>query len=115
MKKAREVAERSMKKGTLPFGCVLVNENNEGIEEGANTVITDKDSIAHCAINLVHQLAGKYDGQYLNKSPLYASTEPCPSIYYIFKRLLEYGGRKAAVSGPLPEEEAKAIYMNWLK
>jgi len=144
LNKTFEVAKRSMDNGNLPFGCILVNAKGEIIEEGENTVITDKDSIAHCEINLTHQLAGKYDWQYLNQSIVYASTEPCPMctaailwsgigklVYalgkegyhtvadttnpdHLFemssKKLLEHGGRKIEVIGPLTEEESKLIY-----
>jgi tRNA(Arg) A34 adenosine deaminase TadA len=78
LKAALQVAERSMTKGNLPFGCVLADARGNVIEEGENTVITSLDSIAHCEINLVHQLAGKFDSNYLESCSLYASTEPCP-------------------------------------
>ena len=72
------VARHSMEKGNLPFGCVLADPEGNVIEEGENTVITAKDSIAHCEINLVHQLAGKYEPAFLEQCTVYASTEPCP-------------------------------------
>ena len=148
LKKALEVAERSMHKGNLPFGCILVDAKGDIIEEGENTVLTSKDNIAHCEINLVHQLAGRYDWDYLNQCTVYASTEPCPmctaAIFWsgigkiVFalskegfhaianttnpdhlfdlssKALLEHGGRKVEVTGPLMEEETKAVYTKWL-
>ncbi|MBI1341645.1 MAG: nucleoside deaminase [Terrimonas sp.] len=146
--KAMEIAKRSMEKGNLPFGCLLADGNGLIIEEGENTVITNKDNIAHCEINLVHQLAGKYEWEYLNNCTVYASTEPCPmcsgAIFwsgigkivfalskegyhetagthnpaYIFDMksgvLLEHGGRKVKVIGPLMEQEAKKMYAQWL-
>jgi len=149
LKKALDVAERSMHKGNLPFGCILVNASGDVIEEGENTVLISKDNIAHCEINLVHKLAGKYDWLFLNQCTVYASTEPCPmctaAIFWsgigkiVFalskegfhaianttnpnhlfelssQKLLEYGGRKVEVVGPLMEEEAKALYSKWLK
>jgi len=78
LRAALDVAERSMKKGNLPFGCLLADVDGNIIEEGENTVITTQDSIAHCEINLVHRLAGKFDFAYLNDCTVYASTEPCP-------------------------------------
>ena len=148
LQKALEVAERSMQKGNLPFGCILVNANGNIIEEAENTVISDKDNIAHCEINLVHKLTAKFDWDYLNHCTVYASTEPCPMctgaifwsgigklVYALSKEgfhavahtdnpdhifnmhaseLLNTGGRKVEVSGPLMEEEAKALYRKWL-
>lgn len=78
LRAALEVARRSLEKGNLPFGCILADGEGNVLEEGENTVVTDKDSIAHCEINLVHQLAGKYESLYLQDCTLYASTEPCP-------------------------------------
>ena len=48
------------------------------LERAENTVITDNDTIAHCEINLVHQLAGKYGAGFLSTCTIYAGTEPCP-------------------------------------
>jgi tRNA(Arg) A34 adenosine deaminase TadA len=48
------------------------------LHEAENTVITQKDSIAHCEINLVHSIAGRFDADYLQQCTVYASTEPCP-------------------------------------
>lgn len=72
------VAQRSLERGNLPFGCLLADASGNILEEGENTVVTDKDAIAHCEINLVHQLAGKYEPEFLKTCTLYASTEPCP-------------------------------------
>jgi len=43
-----------------------------------NTVVTDNDSIAHCEINLIHQIRGKYQVSFLQNCAVHASTEPCP-------------------------------------
>lgn len=75
---ALEVGRQSQQNGNLPFGCILADNNGNVIERGENTVVTANDSIAHCEINLVHQLAGKYELAFLNSCTLYAGTEPCP-------------------------------------
>jgi tRNA(Arg) A34 adenosine deaminase TadA len=67
-----------MEKGNLPFGCILADAEGSIIEEGENTVITERDGIAHCEINLVHRLAGKFEWGYLESCSVYASAEPCP-------------------------------------
>ena len=72
------VAKRSLDKGNLPFGCLLADPSGNVLEEGENSVVTDGDAIGHCEINLVHQLAGKYDTEFLKTCTVYASTEPCP-------------------------------------
>ena len=78
LRKSLEVARTSYEKGNLPFGCILVDESGNILEKGENTVVTTKDAIAHCEINLVHQFAGKYDALFLKNCTVYASTEPCP-------------------------------------
>lgn len=78
LRESLQVALRSHQKGNLPFGCILVDETGTIIEEGENTVVTDDNSIAHCEINLVNKLAGKYKPEFLETCTVYASTEPCP-------------------------------------
>jgi tRNA(Arg) A34 adenosine deaminase TadA len=78
LRRSLAVAKRSMEKENLPFGCLLADADGNVLEEGENTVITADDSIGHCEINLIHQLAGKYSTRFLNSCTLYASTEPCP-------------------------------------
>lgn len=75
---ALDVANASRLRGDLPFGCLLADEKGTILLKGENTVITDNDPIAHCEINLVHQLARKFNSDYLMHCTMYASTEPCP-------------------------------------
>ena len=144
-----QIARRSQENGNLPFGCLLADQNGTILEEAENTVVSDQDSIAHCEINLVHQLAGKYDEAFLKECTVYASTEPCPmcsgAIFWsgigklvfalskngyhaiagttnpahIFdlssEALLQFGGRKVIVTGPLLEKEAIAFYKELLR
>jgi tRNA(adenine34) deaminase len=77
LRKALEVAKRSMDKGNLPFGCIMTGPDDIILLEGENTVITDEDRIAHCEINLIHQLNSQVELHFLENCTLYASTEPC--------------------------------------
>lgn len=142
---AIEVAKESKKKGNLPFGCVLVNEDGKVVLKGENTIHTDHDCLAHAEINLIREACKKYDFSYLNSCSIYTSDEPCPmctaaiywsgigrlvyglskSAYYkivgrdnpnwVFemptRELLEKGGRKLEVIGPLIEEEAAVLHL----
>jgi tRNA(Arg) A34 adenosine deaminase TadA len=78
MRRTFDIARKCLENGDLPFGCLLTDADGNIIEEGWNTVVTSKDNIAHCEINLLHQLSGKYDTDYLHQCTLYAITEPCP-------------------------------------
>jgi tRNA(Arg) A34 adenosine deaminase TadA len=77
LRKALEVAKRSMDKGNLPFGCIMTGPDDIILLEGENTVVTDEDRIAHCEINLIHQLSSRIEPHFLENCTLYASTEPC--------------------------------------
>jgi len=148
LRKSLDVAKQSMNKGNLPFGCLLTGSAGEILLVGENTVITDKDAIAHCEINLVHQLKDKFDPEFLQQCTVYASTEPCPmcsaaifwsgigrivfalskEVYHSVaqtsnpahimnmkaEEILNSGGRRVEITGPLLEEEAKLLYADWL-
>ncbi|HYH15053.1 MAG TPA: nucleoside deaminase [Flavisolibacter sp.] len=77
-RRALAIAKESVEKGNLPFGCLLADSSGVILEEAGNTVITDKNAIAHCEMNLVQQMAGKYEAGFLQSCTVYASTEPCP-------------------------------------
>lgn len=78
LQKSLEVAKQSKDKGNLPFGCILVAPGGELLLTGENSVNTDVDAIAHCEINLAHQLKGRFELDFLQQCTVYASTEPCP-------------------------------------
>ena len=99
--RALEIAKRSQDNGNLPFGCLLADEKGNILLEGENTVLTDNDSIAHCEINLIHEIAG--------------STNPAHIFDSSAKKLLSYGRRKIELLGPLLEQEAIELYKRWLK
>jgi tRNA(Arg) A34 adenosine deaminase TadA len=90
LRQALAVAKRSKEKGNLPFGCLLAGPDGTILEEGENTVVTSANAIAHCEINLLQQLGGKYSPEYLQQCSIYASTEPCPMCAVgIFGRVSE--------------------------
>ena len=77
IRKAIQVAQRSKQNGNLPFACILVDDKGNVILEGENSVITDKDSLAHAEINLIRQASGKFEKEFLNQCTIYTSGEPC--------------------------------------
>jgi len=141
---AIEMATLAKQKGNLPFGCVLVNKDNEVIIKAENTINSDRDCLAHAEINLIREASKKYSYSFLNECSIYTSDEPCPmctsAIYWsgigklvyglskkeyyrivgrenpnwVFemptRELLQKGGRKLVVIGPLLEEEASIIH-----
>lgn len=78
LRRTLELAELSLLEGNLPFGCLLADKEGNTLLEEVNTVITAKDPIGHCEINLVHTLKDQFTAEELSECMLYASTEPCP-------------------------------------
>jgi len=143
---AIKMANQAKQNGNLPFGCVLVNKDNEVILKAENTINSDSDCLAHAEINLIREASKKYSYSFLNECTIYTSDEPCPmctsAIYWsgigklvyglskkeyykivgrenpnwVFemptRELLQKGGRKLVVIGPLLEEEASIIHKN---
>jgi tRNA(Arg) A34 adenosine deaminase TadA len=72
------VAKRSKLNGNLAYGCLLVDENNNILLEGENSVLTDADALGHAEINLIREASKLYSADFLNKCTIYTSDEPCP-------------------------------------
>lgn len=67
------------KKGDLPYGAVIVN-NDEVVIRGYNTAQTDNDVSAHGEINVLKAFTKKYGYALdaLEGYTLYTTCEPCP-------------------------------------
>ena len=67
------------KKGDLPYGSVIVKDN-EIVMRGYNTAQTDKDVSAHAELNLLRAFTKQhgYSLDALSGYTLYATGEPCP-------------------------------------
>ena len=78
LRAAFDIAKRSQTNGNLPYGCLLVDENNQIILEGENSVVTESDSLGHAEINLIREASKRYTPEFLNKCTIYTSDEPCP-------------------------------------
>lgn len=67
------------KKGDLPYGSVIVKDN-EIVMRGYNTAQTDNDVSAHAELNLLRAFTKQhgYSLDALSGYTLYATGEPCP-------------------------------------
>lgn len=67
------------KKGDLPYGAVIVKDN-EVIIRGYNTAQTDNDVSAHAEINALRTFTKQYGYSLdaLSDCTLYTTCEPCP-------------------------------------
>lgn len=75
---AVESAKSARAKGNHPFGCVLVDsENDHAIIEAGNSVVTTDDATSHAEMNVVRMACQSYTKEFLRQCTLYASAEPC--------------------------------------
>ena len=67
------------KKGDLPYGAVIVKDN-EIVMRGYNTAQTDNDVSAHAELNILRAFTKQhgYSLDALSGYTLYATGEPCP-------------------------------------
>ena len=67
------------KKGDLPYGAVIVKDN-EIVMRGYNTAQTDNDVSAHAELNILRAFTIKhgYSLDALSDYTLYTTCEPCP-------------------------------------
>ena len=67
------------KKGDLPYGAVIVKDN-EIVMRGYNTAQTDNDVSAHAELNILRAFTKQYSYSLdaLSGYTLYATGEPCP-------------------------------------
>ncbi len=78
LKQAIDLAARSVRDGSSPFGCVIVNRDGQVVGQGYNRVVADADPTAHgeiVAIRDACRTIGSFD---LSGCVLYSSCEPCP-------------------------------------
>ena len=71
-------AVRARARGNHAFGGLLVDAEGEPVLAAQNSVVTDKDVIAHAEINMVRAASGKFQPEQLKTFTLYVSAEPCP-------------------------------------
>ncbi len=71
-------AVRARARGNHAFGALLVDAEGEPVLAAQNSVVTDKDVIAHVEINLIRAASRKFTPEQLKTCTLYVSAEPCP-------------------------------------
>lgn len=77
MRRAIELAQKSVDNGGGPFGAVVVKEG-EIIAESSNSVTIDNDPTAHAEINAIRSACKTLDSFELIGCEIYSSCEPCP-------------------------------------
>jgi tRNA(Arg) A34 adenosine deaminase TadA len=143
LKKTLTIAKQSVKNGNHPFGALLVLDG-QIVAESENTVITDLDVTRHAELNLISNFIHRFSPSERERMTLYSSTEPCAMctgaiVWSGIKRIiygcsseelkriakgkfsiecrniLDHSKDRYYVEGPLLEEEAAQIHLEFWK
>jgi tRNA(adenine34) deaminase len=77
MEMAIQEARKADKKGEVPIGAVLVNEDREILSISHNQPITLSDPTAHAEILVLREAAAQSQNYRLLNTVLYVTVEPC--------------------------------------
>lgn len=100
MKSACDLAALSVKRGSGPFGAVILQKNtNEIVGKGHNRVVIENDPTLHAEIVAIRAACHYLDKFQLDDCVLYTSCEPCPmclsAAYWARIPTIYYGNTKA--------------------
>lgn len=85
MTRCIELAELSVINGDLPFGSLIVKDD-EIVSESAQTVFKSNDATNHAEINVLRK-AQKVLGNDLSECTLYTNCEPCAMCSFVINEL----------------------------
>jgi tRNA(Arg) A34 adenosine deaminase TadA len=99
MQKACELANKSVDRGSGPFGAVIVkNDTQEIIGKGHNMVTLENDPTMHAEIVAIRNACHTLNTFKLEGCTLYTSCEPCPmclsASYWAHIPVIYYGNTK---------------------
>ncbi len=77
MQQAYQQAVLAQSAGEVPVGAVLINQNNELIGLGRNTLQNSHDPSGHAEINAIRQASQIVKNHRLLDTTLYVTLEPC--------------------------------------
>jgi tRNA(adenine34) deaminase len=82
MNLALEEAEKAFKKGEVPVGCIIVDENDNIVSKTHNLKEAIKDTTAHAEILAIKEASQANDDWRLIGHTAYITLEPCPMCMY---------------------------------
>jgi tRNA(adenine34) deaminase len=77
MEKAIELAKEGEKKGDIPIGAIVVNNEKEIIGKGFNQKHLTKDALMHAEIVALKEASSNIGDWRLNHCTMYVTAEPC--------------------------------------
>jgi len=104
LKKAIEIAEKGISKGSGPFGAV-VTKNGEILASANNMVVLSHDPTAHAEVLAIRKASEILKSHNLSGCVIYTSCEPCPmclgAIYWAGIKKVVYASDRtdAATAG----------------
>ena len=95
LRRAIDVADRSVANGNLPFGALLADPEGNVLLEAENSDITGKSTLNHAETNLMRMAVSDLTPEQIAAATLYTSCEPCAmcsgSMYWGGLNRLVYG------------------------
>lgn len=86
LRRCIDLAESAVKKGNMPFGAVLVDDEGQILLEQENIEISESNCTGHAETQLMVEASKRYDKEFLWGCSLYTTVEPCAmcagSIYW---------------------------------
>ena len=95
LRRAIEVASRSVANGNLPFGALLADPDGNVLLEAENSDITGRSTLNHAETNLMRMAVSNLTSEQIAAATLYTSCEPCAmcsgSMYWGGLNRMVYG------------------------
>lgn len=74
-------ADKSIKSGNPPFGCVITDSEGNIVARDHNTQNSDNDPTAHAEIKALRQLGQKIGSRYLDGYVMFANASSCSMCF----------------------------------
>jgi tRNA(Arg) A34 adenosine deaminase TadA len=95
LRRAIEVATRSVTNGNLPFGALLADPDGNVLLEAENTDLTGRSTLNHAETNLMRMAVDSLTSEQIATATFYTSCEPCAmcsgSMYWGGLNRMVYG------------------------
>ncbi len=92
-----------------------MDESGQILMEAENTVISANDPTGHAELNLIRKASEKFNGEFLGRCALYASTEPCPmcagAIFWANVRKVVFGLGEKSLYEMVGFESEEVLYL----
>ena len=116
LRRAIELAEKSVDSGDQPFGAVLVGPDGTPWLESGQTVESRRERLGHAELNVLIEAGRRWTRAELAECTLYSSTEPCPmctgAIAWSVNRLV-YGLSQARMYELWPSDTPPRFIEPW--